>query len=628
LLVPFFHLYVANPPLLEKLNKFIMKTHSSEVTINGRKGNDLMWEMIKRIISGSLRARLLTIFLLINIFILTMLVVIVYWRSSELLIEHEREQNKLELSQIASNLELFIQQVDIISKDFDATSDVQTVLLEAISYRNDDFDEQRAVDNFIGKMVVTHSQWLVAINMFDRNGNNYHKGLSSTQIPTQEYERFKNTRFYERIVEGKGKMVVGRADFSGDYIVVGRVINSTVDFNSLGILFMYVKPSSVTNYFDKSGAGNTSHYLLQDAQGHMIGGKLPHSPTLNLLKIHDGEEIEIEGMKYLASRENIPFTDWQLLKLTTINSIIESTQVLKHALWIVSLICGVLIILLSIVISRWITRPLNSLTRLMNKSIEERFLMKAPAKRLDEVGQLSRSYNMMMTEINELINKEYKLNLLNKEIELRSLQAQINPHFIYNTLDTMNWVARMNGLDEVGEMAESLANLLRIAIRDQNKPYRITEELTYISNYMSIQQYRFEDRFRVEMDIGEEVKDVLIPKLILQPLLENAIIHNVDHNPNPTTIKLSMKADHYRQFVFISVSDDGIGINQKVVDGLEMADMDATYPRGLANVHRRLCLNYGNDYGLDIVTTKGTTISFKIPFKTEGEPNDLQASNL
>lgn len=263
----------------------------------------------------------------------------------------------------------------------------------------------------------------------------------------------------------------------------------------------------------------------------------------------------------------------------------------------------------------------------MNKSIEERFLMKAPAKRLDEVGQLSRSYNMMMTEINELINKEYKLNLLNKEIELRSLQAQINPHFIYNTLDTMNWVARTHGVDEVGEMAESLANLLRIAIRDQNKPYRIIEELTYISNYMSIQKYRFEDRFRVEMDIGEEVKNVFIPKLILQPLLENAIIHNVDHNPNPTTIKLSMKADYYRQFVFISVADDGVGINQKVVDGLEM-DMDATFPRGLANVHRRLCLNYGSDYGLTIVITSGTTITFKIPFKTEGELNDLQASNL
>jgi two-component system, sensor histidine kinase YesM len=584
-----------------------------------------MLQSIKRYISGSLRTRLLAILLLFSMAGLALLGVVLFWRSSNILIAQEREHTRLELNQLASNLESFIGQTDVISKDFDAAEIVQTVLSQSAARGSADVDEQREVDHFIGKTVVTHSQWLAALNMFDAKGVNYYEGPPGTSITADEYQALRSTSFYERMVRAKGRMVVGPLDPEGRYVLIGRIINSTSEFRPFGVMIMHVKVEAITNYFDKSGLGASTEYVLYNPYGDAIGSGNHEMGGRPLVSVSDGEEVTLGETRYLVSREDIPVADWKLLKLTTIQSIIGSTEVLKQTLWIFGMICAVVIIFLSILISRWISRPLINLTNLMKRSIEERFLIKAPAQREDEVGQLSRSYNLMMKEINDLINKEYKLNYLNKEMELQSLQAQINPHFIYNTLDTINWAARLHGMDDIGKMAESLANLLRISIRDQDKPYHIREEIEYISNYMSIQQYRFEDRIRMELDVAPEVYDVPIPRLIIQPLLENAIVHNVDRNERPTTIVIRMTADDAERAVMISVTDNGTGIPDHVIAGIHRTEKEeSAFPRGLANVHRRLVLEYGESAGLNIHSSdEGTTIQFKIPSKKEVEHHDL-----
>jgi two-component system sensor histidine kinase YesM len=575
---------------------------------------------IKRYISGSLRARLLTILLMFSMLGLTLLGLVLFWRSSDILIANESEHNRSELNQLVSNLEWFVGQTDVITKDFDASDIVQTVLSQTAGGGTIDIDDQREVDHFIGKTVVTHSQWLAAINLFDGNGVNYYEGPPGTSIIGEKYRAMESSLFYERMIEGKGRMVVGPMDPGGQYVLFGRVVNSTSEFRPSGIMIMHIKLAAITNYFAKSGLEGSAQYILYNPYGDIIGSGEQDLEGRYLVSVQDGEEITLSETRYLISRQEIPMADWRLLKLTTIHSIIASTEVLKQTIWIYGLVYSVLIIFLSIFISRWISRPLINLTNLMKRSKEERFLIKAPTQREDEVGQLSRSYNLMMKEINDLINKEYKLNYLNKEMELHSLQAQINPHFIYNTLDTINWSARVQGMDEIGKMAESLANLLRISIRDQDKPYHIREELDYISNYMSIQQYRFEDRIRMELDVTPELYEVSIPRLIIQPLLENAIVHNVDRNDGPTVIAIRMTVDEPHKVVSISVSDNGTGIPQDVLYDLDKKKYeDSAFPRGLNNVHRRLILNYGESSGLNIISSKeGTTIEFKIPLEKEG----------
>jgi two-component system sensor histidine kinase YesM len=575
---------------------------------------------IKRYISGSLRARLLTILLMFSMLGLTLLGLVLFWRSSDILIANESEHNRSELNQLVSNLEWFVGQTDVITKDFDASDIVQTVLSQTAGGGTIDIDDQREVDHFIGKTVVTHSQWLAAINLFDGNGVNYYEGPPGTSIIGEKYRAMESSLFYERMIEGKGRMVVGPMDPGGQYVLFGRVVNSTSEFRPSGIMIMHIKLAAITNYFAKSGLEGSAQYILYNPYGDIIGSGEQDLEGRYLVSVQDGEEITLSETRYLISRQEIPMADWRLLKLTTIHSIIASTEVLKQTIWIYGLVYSVLIIFLSIFISRWISRPLINLTNLMKRSKEERFLIKAPTQREDEVGQLSRSYNLMMKEINDLINKEYKLNYLNKEMELHSLQAQINPHFIYNTLDTINWSARVQGMDEIGKMAESLANLLRISIRDQDKPYHIREELDYISNYMSIQQYRFEDRIRMELDVTPDLYEVSIPRLIIQPLLENAIVHNVDRNDGPTVIAIRMTVDEPHKVVSISVSDNGTGIPQDVLYDLDKKKYeDSAFPRGLNNVHRRLILNYGELTGLNIISSKeGTTIEFKIPLEKEG----------
>jgi two-component system, sensor histidine kinase YesM len=550
---------------------------------------------------------------------------VLYWRSSGILINQEQEHNRLELSQLASNLESFIDRMDVISKDFDTTVIVQTVLNRVDSGFSPDVGEQRELGRFIGKTVVTHSGWLASINLFDVDGSRYYSGLGGAGMDAEALEAFKSSAFYSKMEEGQGRLVIGPLDAKGEYVLAGRIVNSTSDFKPVGVLVMHVRLSEVTAYFSKTGLIGSSKYILYNPYGDAIGAA-PRNKREDdlLLSAGDGDEIVLEGINYLVSSEEIRAADWRLLKLTRIESIIQSTEVLKQTLWVYGLVTSAAIVALAIMISNWVSRPLNNLKKLMNKSIEDRFLVKAPMAQLDEVGQLIHSYNLMMQEIKELINKEYKLKYLNKEMELRSLQAQINPHFIYNTLDTINWAARLYGHDDIGRMAVSLANLLRISIRDQDKPYLIRDEVEYISNYMAIQQYRFEDRVKLELHVQDELYDIPIPRLIIQPLLENAIVHNVDRNENSTVIVISMRSDEKKEYAVITVSDNGIGIPDSVVESIfsPEGERDSAFPRGLANVHRRLILNYGD--GLDIQTSlQGTTFRFRIPLGREGESHGL-----
>ncbi|WP_123041111.1 cache domain-containing sensor histidine kinase [Cohnella candidum] len=584
---------------------------------------------LKRMVGRSLRARLLTILLLFSMLGLTLLSLALYWRSSDILIEQEQRHNRLELDQLANNLQAFVTQTDVISKDFAASETVQSVLARSNATGGVDIDEQQAIDRYIGKTVVTHSDWLSSINLFDLHGSSYYEGLGATIIGQEAYKALLASPFYQRMEEGRGKMVVGPLDGDGSHVLVGRIVNRISDFQPAGLLIMHVKVNAVTSYFSASGGSGTSHYALFNPYGNALRSDSDEPSDTRLLKVRDGAETKVEDTKYLLSRADIPGADWTLIKLTSIESIIQGTVVLQQTLLVFGLVSAPVIVLLSIIISDRVSRPLNKLTGLMRKSVEDRFLVKAPTERLDEVGELNRTYNLMMQEINDLINKEYKLNYLNKEMELRSLQAQINPHFIYNTLESINWASRMHGLDDVGRMAESLANLLRISIRDQDKPYRVREEISYVSNYMAIQQYRFEDRVHLELDVPESLYDVRLPKLIIQPLIENAIVHNLDTADRPVHIVFRMRTDESGAFAVVTVADNGGGIPDAIIGGFDREVEGDGFPRGLANVHRRLVLNYGESGGLRIHSSpNGTTIRFKIPMEKEGKQHELQATNL
>lgn len=578
--------------------------------------------MLKKIIkffSGSLRAKLLVILIIFNVSILVLLSSTLYWRSSTILIDKEKEKNKLELHQLIRNIDKLTSDLDISTKELIYSPTVQDALKEVNLKHDLDLDRKRILDSALSKMIINHSDIVYSINLYTNTGMFFYEGPSLIWLKSSDFSELVQSSFYKEIMAGDGKMVVGPYDPATGTYVIGRTVKLMDDLSRFGILIMHVRFSAVQAYYKEIDTTMNSKILLFDQTQTMMGSNSGLPVTFS--DFDQKRELSINNAKYLISSETVPSTNWKLIKLTSFQSILESTQVMKQATFLIIAVYFTFFILLSIFISKWLSRPLNLLTKLMKKSLEERFLIKFPFDGTDEIGQLSRSYNQMMDEINELINKEYRLNLLNKEMELSALQAQINPHFIYNTLDTINWASRVNGMVEVAQLSESLGRLLRVSFRNEDKNYCIKDEMEYVSSYLAIQKYRFEERIQITLEVDPSVLDIPIPKLVVQPLLENAIVHNVDQSDFPISISMYIHADDDRTHVVVNVRDNGGGIPDEYMDLLHRAGSDPHqhYPHGMLNVHRRLMLNYGANYGLQVTTSPdGTAISFRVPIDNTG----------
>jgi two-component system sensor histidine kinase YesM len=236
------------------------------------------------------------------------------------------------------------------------------------------------------------------------------------------------------------------------------------------------------------------------------------------------------------------------------------------------------------------------------------------AVQMDEVGQLQRTFRMMVQQIDELITENYRKQLAIKETQFQALQAQINPHFLYNTLDSINWLAKVNKQEEISHMVEALGYLFRHSISMTDALVTIEQELSIALHYVTIQRYRFDDRLLFTTDIPEAVMQRPIPKLTLQPLLENAIQHGLEPLIEPCPIAIRAYEEDGR--LVLLVEDAGQGMDaerlQQVCSGEYVS---AGRGVGLRNIDERVKLAFGDAYGVavDSEPGRGTRVYVTLP---------------
>ena len=236
-------------------------------------------------------------------------------------------------------------------------------------------------------------------------------------------------------------------------------------------------------------------------------------------------------------------------------------------------------------------------------------------ERQDEFGELAENFNIMTKRISsymeERVRREKELN----ETQIAMMQSQLNPHFLYNTLDTMKWVAKANHIPEIATLAAKLAKILRTSISSAQF-ITLQEEMTLVESYAKIQKIRFAGRFLYETEVPDMLEDCVIPKMILQPLVENAIIHGLDGCANGYICIYAAQKDGILR---ISVTDDGCGMGQEMLDWMNSpnpAKRDGHL--GLYNVIQILKLYYGEEYGIQAESdTSGTTVTIRLPAKKE-----------
>ena len=318
-------------------------------------------------------------------------------------------------------------------------------------------------------------------------------------------------------------------------------------------------------------------------------------------------------------------SNWKIIIKISSNNLLKEVKNESSIVIILCLIGLPIILMLINFMYIDLIRPLNILIKKMLQIEKGTMGVTIDIKRSDEMGYVIRTFNNMSQQINTLINKVYKVQLAVKDSEIKALQAQINPHFLYNTLETINWKAKINGVEEISEMVGALSSIIDANLnRKGENTILLQKEIEYIKNYNLIISKRFGTKITFQMNIAGDTLTCRIPKLIIQPLIENAVYHGLEMKKGGGTIELNIYK--MNNILYIIVKDNGLGIEEVTLENIKAqmnADVlnnfdDMLYDNskiGVINVHRRLRLLYGDEFGLTIQSEyrEGTTIIIKIP---------------
>lgn len=278
-------------------------------------------------------------------------------------------------------------------------------------------------------------------------------------------------------------------------------------------------------------------------------------------------------------------------------------------------------ILLALFLGEKFCEPITQLNRAMNVVKKGDFSVRVDTPLKNEVGELTQNFNHMTQELDTHVKNMVQRQKDIKDMQIQLFQTQLNPHFLYNTLDSIKWTARIHQLDDISSMAENLAYILRFSIRSEQF-IPLKKELEMLESYIEIQRIRFEDRFQYEVEIPDNLVDCIVPKLMLQPIVENAIIHGLSQT---TDGLISIYADEVGDEIHIFVTDNGIGVSDEIIEWLEKDDfMKKEGHMGLFNVNKIIKLYFGQQYGIHATVEEdiGTTFTICLPIKKDVKLHD------
>ena len=300
------------------------------------------------------------------------------------------------------------------------------------------------------------------------------------------------------------------------------------------------------------------------------------------------------------------------------------TQILDIAYMPAILLIGLLIGLLPLllIISNIVTKPLRKLTTAINEVSTGDFEQQVEVMTHDEVGEVAECFNRMVHAIRDLINENYVITLQEKESELAALQAQINPHFLYNTLDSLYWQAIEADNEEIAESILALSQLFRLVLSQGKREVSVGQEAELVSRYLQIQKMRFSKRLEYRVEMDEAIKKAKIPKLILQPFVENAIVHGFENVSTPC--ELTVTGQLQGSMIRFEIADTGIGMRQDQIDEIWEEEPDQYRKQrigryAIKNIRERLQRKYGDQFSLEIQSEvgKGTRVILMVPYEEE-----------
>ena len=576
------------------------------------------------------------ILIVIPFFIITIVINSLY---EGVLVSHYNEKIEQIMVQLSSDIEIELRRIHL----YTAKVSNEQELLPLVNSWYHEKDSIKKLETY--EKIETKLDYLFAyqgeinsIVFFSKNGE-----VFKYKDPLYKNDSdVKKSSLYKECMGNKGKVLSINNFNSSNDVNAGRIdflVGVSPEYNwynsDTEFIYFEIKTDLLNSIYSRFTNDTVGKMIIADSKGNIV-----ISPDKNLL----GKNIsEVKYLNKISNKNNdyAPYkyrykkdikyiskytsdkSGWTVINIIDYKALTKDTTNITKVLLMIFLIFNLLFILYSKMFFKDIIKPIKELVETM-KGVKDEKLEKISITNtnLEEINELGSSYNKMINDIKDLIaERDLKERERSKE-EIKALQAQINPHFIYNTLNVIKLMAMISKAENIRKVTDSFMKLLRATFRSKSTFITVREELEYLDNYTDIMKVRFGDNFNIVVNVQDNVKDLYIIKLILQPIVENAIIHGINDIDREKYITISGFLENGK--LIFQVEDNGIGMTEdEIKNVLNNKENDKTGFNhiGINNVRSRIKLNCGQEYGLKIESEKNkfTRVTLIHPILTEEE---------
>ena len=520
-----------------------------------------------------------------------------------------------------ANLQSMVEEVDNISKAIVIRDLIHQSLVSGTEAPTMEwFQEKKTVEEFLGSMIA-FKNYVQQITVVGRGDVVFYTGnrRSNPQFLAFLWDdpEIRNNRKHLLFdLSGNGRIMLVRPVLSNGELI-GLCL---IDFDPNLFKQVYdIEPlaETIVSVIDENG--NT----IYDSRAERITTQLQDKELTSLLAgavpgQWKSSKLKMGNRDYLAVQFQSVYTGWSTVVMVPLSVLLSEVNGIKNQIVTMAVVVLAAVLLISIFLSKQMTKNIKRLHSAMKLVREGHMSARPRIKNEDEIGQLSEMFVSMMEHLQELLHKVKAKEREKREAEYRALQAQIKPHFLYNTLNTIKYLARIQHAANIEEISGSLIELMRYAIDSKREMITVREELEQVEHYARIQRFKFLDRIVMNIMAEEEALNCLIPKLIVQPIVENAMNHGLGTIDREGTISIRIYCDGAHRLK-LSVTDDGVGMHTELLEGLGQArgpaESEPSSGIGLSNIRERLHLAFGEPYGLSVYSQAGvfTTVEITIP---------------
>ncbi|WP_020614991.1 cache domain-containing sensor histidine kinase [Paenibacillus daejeonensis] len=538
------------------------------------------------------------------------------------------------LNQLGKNVDHYLHELDRISLMFSMDSGVEEALHTDTKSPSEQYKDKMMIDKALMDIVLIPFRDVQGSYLIKPDGSIFSRYGSGQQV---DYSYFRNESWYDETLQAEGRGILlpthrvrsieGREELSFSYL------RSLIDLNknqSAGIFRMDMNLNGLSDIFASVSGSTDQELLIVDAQGYIIYDrdrskiteKFPiamHEDSGSMIKHIDGEEVLVS---YVTAAQS----NWKIANVIAVSELTRNVDIIRNLLWTLTGVALLLSIGLSVFLTRRLLLPLKKMKTLMHKVESGDYTVQFKAHSNDEIGKLAGSFNHMVKQINELVHHIFVIRILKREADFKLLQSKINPHFLYNTLESISMKAEVDNNYEVADMIARLGRLFRMTINHDRELIILAKEMEYVEHYVKLQKIRFPDLSFIVEPAPEAMTAYILPWTI-QPLVENAIIHGLAPLNHEGCIHIGtvvLNGD-----IIIRITDNGIGLHEEQRRDIQaqlLTDTDKAEDEihiGLKNIFDRIRYYFGEGYGLTLTGEpgKGTTVEIRMKYlKEEGEP--------